>query len=113
MSKVHVYRERNEHKDKHKVCREMPASAPLPISASEAKGRFSFLRPPILFTAVHLSHARNVLSALSIVAAKIFGSYSMPTACMYCTSTRFMEHRVTPLTPSRALRLEKKRLQRV
>ena len=95
------------------ICREMPASAPLPISASEAKGRFSFLRPPILFTAVHLSHTRNALFALSIVAAKTSNSHSMPTTCMHCKSTRFVEHRVTPLTPSRALRLEQKRLQRV
>jgi hypothetical protein len=46
----------------------MPASAPRPISASETKRRFPFLRPPILFTAFHLSTARNALITLSIIA---------------------------------------------
>ena len=50
-----------------------PASAPLPISANETKGRCSFLRPPVLFIAFHLPHPRNALITPSIIAVKTFG----------------------------------------
>ena len=83
------------------------------MSASQAKRRFSFLRPPILSTTVHPSCTRSALITLSVVTAKTFGSHLMPTACMYCTSTRFTQHRVTRLSPSQALRLEQKPFQRV